>query len=158
IQTTHRRPGRRRRRRGETRTLQTLRGGRGAQCNAAAPYHNREPPRTIAGRTPRAGSIKLELFHQSSKKSTSLSAPGDPALTSTQVMPRASMPRDPIRVLLDELKPLVDAVHAVDRETWIRGKKMLMHAGASEKAVKAFFASDVGLGFPPSYAEFLLAS
>ncbi|MBZ5653762.1 MAG: SMI1/KNR4 family protein [Acidobacteriia bacterium] len=63
-----------------------------------------------------------------------------------------------IRAVLDELKILVDAMNAADPEAWIRGKKMVLHLGAAEQAIKKFFASDVGLGFPPSYAEFLAAS
>jgi hypothetical protein len=63
-----------------------------------------------------------------------------------------------IRAVLAELKPLVDAINAADPEMWIQGKKMVLHAGANEQAIKNFFVSDVGLGFPPSYYEFLAAS
>jgi hypothetical protein len=46
----------------------------------------------------------------------------------------------------------------VEPEAWIRGKKMILHEGATEQAIKKFFATDVGFGFPRSYRHFLAAS
>ena len=67
------------------------------------------------------------------------------------------MPND-IRKVLEELKSLVDAAHAADPEAWIKGKKMALHPPATADAIRKFFASDIGLGFPKSYGEFLAAS
>jgi hypothetical protein len=63
-----------------------------------------------------------------------------------------------IRPILEELKALVDASHATSPEAWIAGKTMTLHPPASADSIRKFFSSDIGLGYPKSYGEFLAAS